>query len=155
MLIKNFEKFGSTPQEDFELMQTLSLTLKITRNQNLRRLSNSLDRFVELDNHTSGNEIFRQMAKSIHFAINAFANFERFFFWQKNCNFPSFLMGYCFFTKYLLLWKRHRFEMNSMTKNTYLYLLLYSFSLYMYSTFFYTNVISICFKMHQSLVFDT
>ena len=70
-------------------------------------------------NHTSGNEIFRQMAKSIHFAINAFAHFKRFFSGSKTATFQA-LVGYCFYAKYLLFWKRHRFQINSKTKKTYL-----------------------------------
>ena len=105
-------------------------------------------------NHTSGNEIFRQVAKSIHFAINAFAHFNDFFSRSKTATFQA-LVGYCFYAKYLLFWKRHRFQMNSKTKKTYLPICV-CFCIHFlfkdsYSTFFYTtNVISICFKVHSS-----
>ena len=81
-----------------------------------------------------------------------FCTFQRFFSGSKTATFQA-LVGYCFYAKYLLFWKRHRFQMNSKTKKTYLPIcvcfcinFLFKDS---YSTFFYTNVISICFKVHS------
>ena len=109
----------------------------VSDTENHSKLKSTKTSQLSRTNHTSGNEIFRQVAKSIHFAINAFAHFNDFFSRSKTATFQA-LVGYCFYAKYLLFWKRHRFQMNSKTKKrTFLFDFVFIFSLHVFYVFLY------------------